>query len=141
MAADRVLVEMEEELQATPVRGEAHRVRMAAGYRQLPLDANCYIHIDRMVGDVGGGVRGLLGHLIEMDVLNSVGTHIEIKLYRGDGLVLLVDGQEVYKWQKLDGGTSTVRKPARRVTRRGRKIVGPKAPISKEATDDDFEFE
>lgn len=136
----RVPVQMDKELRATPVRGEDHRVRLEAGYRQMPVDANCYIHVDRMVGPRADGGEELLGHLIEMDVLNAVGTHIELKLYRGDALAIVVDGLEVFKWQKLQGGSSCERKPVRKRTASVAKKATRRKPISKEE-DDDFEFE
>jgi hypothetical protein len=123
-AVRRVPVAMDEELAYTAVRGsEADRVRVAAGYRQLPLDMNCYLYCERIVEELGDGSEGLAGHLMVLEWLNAQGTVVEIKSYRGEGLAVVVNGEVVYRWRKMDGGQTVVRSP-----RRKRSAVGGGMP-------------
>lgn len=132
----RVPVVMDE-LRGTPIRGKDKdsAVRIEGGYRQIPLDANCYIAVERVVAPRAddSGER-LAGHEIRLDFLNADKTDVVIKSYGGDGLKVLVHGKEVFSWRKMDGGASTVRKPVRRATRRRRAV-----PVAAVVDEEEFE--
>lgn len=103
---------MGEELEYVEVPGSGGRkVRWRGGYRQLPIDSGMYVQVERVVE--GGEVERLAGHIVTLDLLNEEGTEVVIKKYRGDGVVVLVNGREVYKWKKMKGGTSKVTAPRR----------------------------
>lgn len=102
-----------DELRGTPVRGKENTERLEGGYRQIPMDMNAYLSVTRVLDqtvprDGVAQVMGLVGHILDIEFLNGEKTHIQIKSYRGDGIKVLVNGEEVYKWAKSSQQPSTL---------------------------------
>lgn len=85
-------------------RSDPDRVAIPHGEGELPFDLPVTIEVARVMGDFPGkpelGVgpaRGLLGWIVEYQAW-TLSTTVRIKLYRDPkGLVVEVDGEEVYR--------------------------------------------
>lgn len=81
-----------DETREVPIRDDPNRFFLGHGYKELPFDLPVTVQVVRHVGD---GETGLLGWEMVLDVLSR--GKVQLKIIKGGGMAVLVDGKVVYK--------------------------------------------
>lgn len=75
------VVELADNLEATPLRKQPNKVKLDGGYRQMPLDMPMYIQVTRLVNEADGAVEG---YVVSLDAF-TYGREVHVRIGKPKG--------------------------------------------------------